>query len=129
MSAMPERTTQRSSLAAEVLPFVIITVGVPLLLWWQDRRAKRRRRSGLGRQPKQWWDKPAPFQHRACYQTKTDALNAFLDWNTDVVEGYGGPSYRVSPAEFDAINHKYGLKGKKAVRTIAQAVWAAMPPG
>jgi hypothetical protein len=88
-----------------------------------------RRFSSLTGFPHYWWEKPPPKTSRLCYRTKTAALNAFLDVNRDVVENYGGSNYRVGVAEFDAINHKYGLKGRHAARTIVQAVWAAMPPG
>ena len=76
-----------------------------------------------------WWRKAAPSEDRVCYDTKTKALKAFLDTNYEVVQNYGGVDYEVSPSEFDAINHKYGLHGRRAVRTIAGAVWAAMPEG
>lgn len=79
--------------------------------------------------PPGWWRKPAPAQDRRCYRTKGEALKRFLDVNYQIVENYGGADYEVSPSEFDAINHKYDLKGKRAVRTIADAVWAAMPVG
>jgi hypothetical protein len=78
--------------------------------------------------PKHWWRRPSPGP-RMCYRTKADALKVFLDVNSDIVENYGGADYKVSPSEFDAINHKYDLKGKRAARTIADAVWAAMPVG
>lgn len=80
---------------------------------------------GAGRVPKKWWDRPAPRRQRLCYQTKTNALNAFLDTNWRIVENYGGQNYRAGVSEFDAVNHKYGTK----VRTIAEATWAAMPSG
>lgn len=76
-----------------------------------------------------WWLKATPEEDRVCYDTKTKALKAFLDTNYEIVQNYGGADYTVSPAEFDAINHKYNLHGKQAARTIAQAVWAAMPEG
>jgi hypothetical protein len=76
-----------------------------------------------------WWRKAAPEEDRVCYATKTKALKAFLDTNYEIVQNYGGADYTVSPSEFDAINHKYGLRGKQAVKTIAEAVWAAMPEG
>jgi hypothetical protein len=120
---------QQKSVAAEVLPVLAVIVGVPLFLWIHERRQKRRPRRNLGRQPRQWWRQRPPAQDRVCYRTKTDALTAFLDTNYQIVENYGGPSYRVGPSEFDAINHKYSLRGKKAARTIAEAVWAAMPAG
>ena len=76
-----------------------------------------------------WWRKATPEEDRVCYDTKTKALKAFLDTNYEIVQNYGGVDYAVSPSEFDAINHKYNLHGKRAVRTLAQAVWAAMPEG
>lgn len=79
--------------------------------------------------PPKWWRKPAPTRDRPCYRTKIDALRKFLEVNYRIVENYGGADYKVSPSEFDSINHRYDLTGKKACRTIAEAVWAAMPVG
>jgi hypothetical protein len=76
-----------------------------------------------------WWRKAAPEEDHVCYDTKTKALKAFLDTNYDIVQHYGGADYEVSPSEFDAVNHKYSLHGSRVARTIAQAVWAAMPEG
>lgn len=76
-----------------------------------------------------WWRKATPEEDRVCYDTKTKALKAFLDTNYEIVQNYGGVDYEVAPSEFDAVNHKYSLHGKRAARTIAQAVWAAMPEG
>lgn len=76
-----------------------------------------------------WWRKATPEEDRVCYDTKTKALKAFLDTNYEVVQNYGGADYAVSPSEFDSVNHKYGLRGNRVARTIAQAVWAAMPEG
>jgi hypothetical protein len=91
----------------------------------------------LGRKPNlshstqlaNWWRKAAPEEDHVCHETKTKALKAFLDTNYEIVQNYGGVDYAVSPSEFDAVNHKYSLHGKRAARTIAQAVWAAMPEG
>jgi len=76
-----------------------------------------------------WWRRAAPEEDHVCYDTKTKALKAFLDTNYDIVQNYGGADYEVSPSEFDAVNHKYGLRGSRVATTIAQAVWAAMPEG
>jgi hypothetical protein len=76
-----------------------------------------------------WWRKAAPEKDHVCYDTKTKALKAFLDTNYDIVQHYGGADYEVSPSEFDVVNHKYSLHGSRVARTIAQAVWAAMPEG
>lgn len=79
--------------------------------------------------PRSLAGKPVPRRDQPCYRTKTEMIKKFLDVNAGIVQGYGGADYAVSPSEFDAINHKYGLTGKKAVRTIADAVWVAMPVG
>jgi len=94
----------------------------------RQRRYVRRRRS-LGAAPRRWWDKAPPKRDKLCYQTKTEALNAFLDTNWQIIENYSGAGNRESPAEFDAVNQKYGLVGKRAARSIAEAVWAVMPKG
>ena len=76
-----------------------------------------------------WWRKAVPEEDRVCHDTKTKALKAFLDTNYEIVQNYGGADYAVGSSEFDSVNHKYNLRGKQAARTIAQAVWAAMPEG
>ena len=91
--------------------------------------APARRRVDHSTQVANWWRKATPEDDKVCYDTKTKALKAFLDTNYEIVQNYGGADYAASPAEFDALNHKYDLRGKRAVRTIAQAVWAAMPEG
>jgi len=95
-----------------------------------DRRAKRRADEDEHENPPaNWWRRPAPPKDRQCYRTKIEALTKFLEANREIVENYGGADYQVSPSEFDSVNHKYNLTGKKAVRTIADAVWVAMPVG
>ncbi len=81
------------------------------------------RRRVLGRAPAGWWNKPVPKAEKVCYRRKSDALRVFLDHNYRIVEQHGGPNRKESPAEFDAVNHKYGTKA----RSIAEAVWAALP--
>ena len=76
---------------------------------------------------KRWTQKKLPKNlYKACYTTKTDALNVFLTFNSDVVEDYGGPSYVHSPESFEAINHLYEIRGKRRVDSIAKAVWWAL---
>ncbi len=82
----------------------------------------------LGRAPAFWWRGPIPRGPAACLPTKQALLRVFVDENRDIIENYGGIGYEVSPAEFDSINHKYDLKGKKAARSISDAIWAALPP-
>lgn len=80
------------------------------------------------RGPEGWWRRKVSSE-RLCYPTKAEALTAFLQANWELVAHYSGPDHEESPAEFDAINHKYDLKGKRRVRSIADAVWVAMPVG
>jgi len=79
---------------------------------------------------KGWWQKSLPADtHKISYKTKTDALNVFLDFNRAIVDDYGGESMKHSPESFEAINHRFGIEGKRRVDTIAKAVWWALPPG
>jgi hypothetical protein len=94
-----------------------------------DREIAQALRQDHSTQIANWWRKTTPEEDRVCYDTKTKALKAFLDTNYEIVQNYGGADYAVSPAEFDAVNHKYDLHGKQIAKTIAQAVWAAMPEG
>jgi hypothetical protein len=86
-----------------------------------------RKSAALGAPPN-WWIPRAP-RPRVCYPTKTKALIEFVDTNQDIIQNYGGIDYQVSPAEFDAVNHKLGLSPRRQVRSIAEALWAAMPSG
>jgi hypothetical protein len=88
---------------------------------------KRKHRPLAGRPPPNWWRTASPTSSARCFPTKSKALRAFLDVNQEIIENYGGADYQVSPSEFDAVNHKYSLRGKHAARSIADAVWAAMP--
>lgn len=81
----------------------------------------------LGRAPHNWWRKPPPGRAASCYRTKTRALTAFYNTNALSIDRDVGMDQRESPVEFEAINHKYALTGKKAARTIAEAMWAALP--
>jgi len=74
-----------------------------------------------------WVRRKPPTRDKRCYRVKADALKAFQEANRRVIDNYGGETYNQSPAEFDAINHKYGLKGRRKVRNIAEALWVAMP--
>ncbi len=112
------------------LGVVGVSAGVAIALLHRRARPRRPLRDigdVEGRAPANWWRARPPAERRVCYPTKTAALTAFLDVNRDVSQNYGGVDYRVSPAEFDSINHKYDLVGKHAARTIHEAVWAAMP--
>ena len=75
----------------------------------------------LDNAPYNWWQRFTPSTDRLCYRSKSRMLNAFLSVN----EGYFDIDLhrRESPAEFDSVNHKYGTKA----RTLAEAIWAAVP--
>lgn len=62
-----------------------------------------------------------------CYSTKRDAVKAFAVANRDVIDAWGGLFKTGSGGEFDAINERYGLKGKRRVTTIDKAIGAALP--
>lgn len=92
------------------------------------RRQLQGAREALYAMPPRWFKARAPREERNCYRRKTDALNVFRERNQDVIDAYGGESYAQSPAEFDALNVKYGLRrGGRQVRSIAEALWVAMP--
>lgn len=73
-----------------------------------------------------WWRKPVPRVDKVCYRTKTEALNKLLDANWRIVEAWGGPNRKDDPVAFEAVNHRYGLRGSRAVDTLAKAVWWAL---
>ncbi len=79
--------------------------------------------------PRLWWRVPQPRKQQVCYRTKTDALNVFRNRNHAVIDRYGGEDAVHRPAEFDVINHRFDLRGKRRVRTIAEALWYALPNG
>lgn len=92
-----------------------------------DRSPLRPNPAAIPPMPDRWWNKKPPAEDKMVYKTKTDALNKFLDYNWNVVEQWGGPNRKDLPTEYEAINHKYDLKGKRAITTLAQAVWWSMP--
>ncbi len=79
----------------------------------------------------EWWTKQHPREkwRRVCYTTKTDALKVFADYNHRIIDEWGGINAKGSKGEFDAINHKNGLSGRRAAKTIGEALWLAMPAG
>jgi len=105
--------------------------GVFLLL-----RKKPTPLSGLGdarhqlySMPNRWWRPDASKGEKNCFQAKTEALMRFARFNSRVIDNYQGIDHNESPAEFDAINTKYGLEGDNRVTNIAQALWVSMPTG
>lgn len=74
--------------------------------------------------PDDWWQAHrARLPDKLCYATKQDALNVFRDENRETIENWGGLDAKARPSDFDAINHKYGVKAD----TLSKALWAAMP--
>jgi hypothetical protein len=74
-----------------------------------------------------WWRNHRTQPQRSCYRTKAAALQAFRDVNREIIEEWGGLDRKDSPAEYDAVNHRRGLTGKRAARSLSQAMWASMP--
>lgn len=74
-----------------------------------------------------WWRQHRTQPEKRCYRTKAAALQAFRDANRATIEDWGGLDRQDSPAEYDAVNHRYGLTGRRAVRSLSQAMWVAMP--
>jgi len=75
-----------------------------------------------------WWrsSSPAPA---ACYPTKTALAKAIADRNIDLVEHWGGLERETGPGEFDSLNEKLELRGRRKIRSLGQAIWAAIPAG
>lgn len=97
---------------------------------YADRlRGNPARERAIPPMPRDWWAPypKQPDEQAMCYRTKTDALLAFLAYNWRAVEEWGGLDRADLPSEFDAINAKYGLKGRRQVRTLAQAAWWSLP--
>lgn len=83
----------------------------------------------LGRAPQGWERGPIPRKAKVCHRTKRAALRQFLDENRAITEHWGGADLTSQPSEFDSVNTKYGLDGKKAARSIADAVWESLRSG
>lgn len=85
----------------------------------------------MTRMPKSWWTRrlPANASTRTEFPTKADALRVFIERNRAVIDEFGGEDAVHRPAEFDAINHRFGLKGARQVKTIAGALWSALRGG
>lgn len=75
-----------------------------------------------------WYRRKIKYEHKLCHRTKHEALQAMRDANRATIDAWGGLDASSPASEFDAINARYGLKGDRQVRTIAQALWVTMPP-
>lgn len=64
---------------------------------------------------------------KVCHRTKREAARAFIAANDHVVQEWGGLDLESTGGEFDAVNERYGLRGKRRARTLADAIWHALP--
>ena len=62
-----------------------------------------------------------------CFRLKGDAVRRFADRNRDVIDAFGGLLKPGSRGEFDAINERYSLRGKRRVVNIQQAIARVLP--
>lgn len=62
-----------------------------------------------------------------CFRRKSDAVRKFADRNRDVIDAFGGLFNKGSKGEFDSVNERYGLKGKRRVVNIQQAIARVLP--
>ena len=86
------------------------------------------RRRGLG--APDWARLRAPIDFgRRCYRTKAHALHVFASWNQSTVDRHGGLAVKDEGGGFDATNERYGLRGKKRAKSLADVLWASLPPG
>ena len=69
--------------------------------------------------------------YRRCYRSKSVALAMFVNVpaNRQMVERHGGLHVTDDKGGFDATNERFGLRGNRRVRTLADALWYAMPRG
>jgi hypothetical protein len=79
--------------------------------------------------PRRYWVPDPSKAEKNCYQNKAECLMRFAKYNSRVIDNYSGMEHDESPAEFDAINAKHGLKGDNRVTNISQALWVSLPPG
>jgi hypothetical protein len=77
-----------------------------------------------------WWRDTRPVKRdQVCYPTRAEALRSFADANRHAIDRAGGMDQVSSDGAWDAVNERFGLKGKRRVRSVRQALEAVMPPG
>lgn len=75
-------------------------------------------------------DEKGERHDRVCYPVRAHALRAFRAANLDKIEAAGGlPGRPATGGEYDSINERYELRGKRRVKNLAQAIDAALPSG
>lgn len=62
-----------------------------------------------------------------CYPTKGQAVRAFVSRNQALTNQAGGVDQEQTGGEFDAVNEKRGLRGKRKVKTLGGAIAAVLP--
>jgi hypothetical protein len=78
-----------------------------------------------------WWRGPSvyPSKESVCYPNRRDALRLFRFSNRDLIDRAGGLDQPMTGGEFDSVNERYGLRGRRRVTTLAGAIEAVMPAG
>lgn len=80
--------------------------------------------------PTPWYEDPRPVEEQAvCYPTRSQALRAFVDANQDVIDRAGGMMQVATDGSWDAVNERYGLRGRRKVKNVRGALEAVMPHG
>lgn len=80
--------------------------------------------------PTPWYEDPRPVDEQAvCYPTRSQALRAFVDANQDVIDRAGGMMQVATDGSWDAVNERYGLRGRRKVKNVRGALETVMPPG
>jgi hypothetical protein len=77
-----------------------------------------------------WWlDTRHVREEAICYPTRTLALRVFKEANRGAIDRAGGMDQISTDGSWDPINESTGRKGERKVRTVREAIEAAMPPG
>ena len=80
--------------------------------------------------PTPWWLDTEPFDENAvCYPTRSQALRAFVDANQHAIDAAGGLRQVATDGSWDAVNERYGLRGRAKVKSVREALEAVMPAG
>lgn len=64
-----------------------------------------------------------------CYRSRGELLRAFVAWNVATIEAWGGLDQPGSRGEFDAVNERHELRGRRRVTTLREAIERAAPRG
>lgn len=93
-------------------------------------RSSRKPNDCVVPRPTPWYEDPRPVDEQAvCYPTRSQALRAFVDANQDVIDRAGGMMQIATDGSWDAVNERYGRRGRNKVRNVRGALEAVMPTG